>query len=230
MSRRLLLSCGIAASALYALVNVIAPGYYPGYDVVSRAVSELAAIGSPTRSLMIVTGLPYNLLMLAFAWGVWRADKGNRPLRAAGALLVAFALLGFVAPFTSMHQRGEAFGITDALHIACTALTVLLMLLAIGFGAAALGPRFRAYSVVTLLVHLAFGAWAAADGPRLAHGLPTPWIGITERVNIGVFMLWVVVLAVALMRQVPMAARVETRKAAAPPPRSAARGRAGSRA
>jgi len=198
MSRRLLLSCGVAASALYALVNVVAPLRYPDYDVPSRAVSELSAIGSPTRPLMIATGFPYNLLMLAFAWGVWRSAAGNRPLRAAGAMLAAFAVLGFAAPFTAMHQRGEAFALTDALHIACTALTVLLMLLAIGFGAAALGARFRAYSIATLLVHLVFGAWAAAEGPRLARGQRTPWIGVTERINIGVFLLWVAVLAFAL--------------------------------
>jgi len=198
MSRRLLLACGVAASALYALVNVVAPLRYPGYDVPSQAVSELSAIGAPTRPLMLATGLPYNLLMLAFAWGVWRLGDGNRPLRAAGAMLAAFAMVGFAAPFTAMHRRGEAFALTDALHIACTALTVLFMLLAIGFGAAALGARFRAYSIATLLVHLVFGAWAASEGPRLARGLPTPWIGVTERINIGVFMLWVAVLAVAL--------------------------------
>ena len=200
MSQRLLLLCGIASSALYALVNLVAPAMYPGYDVASRAVSELSAIGAPTRPLMVATGLPYNLLVLAFAWGVWRSAEEDRPLRAVGALLAAFAILGFAAPFTAMQQRGEAFALTDALHIACTALTVLLMLLAIGFGAAAMGPRFRTYSIATLLVHLVFGAWAAAEGPRLARGLPTPWIGVTERINIGVFLLWVLVLAVVLMR------------------------------
>jgi hypothetical protein len=29
---------------------------------------------------------------------------------------------------------------------------------------------------------------------------PTPWIGVWERINIGVYMLWVVVLAIALLR------------------------------
>jgi hypothetical protein len=200
LSRRLLLSCGIASSFLYVAVNVVAPLRYPGYNVVSQAVSELSAIGAPTRSLMMATGIPYNLLVLGFAWGVWHSAGGNRPLQATGALLAAFAVLGFAAPFTSMHQRGEAFALTDVLHIVATSLTVLLMLLAIGFGAAALGPRFRAYSIATLLVHLVFGAWAAADGPRLARGQPTPWIGVTERINIGVFMLWMVVLALVLLR------------------------------
>ena len=199
MNARLLLQCGVASSLLYVAVNVVAPLRYPGYDALSQAVSELSAIGAPTRPLMIATGIAYNLFVLAFAWGVWRAATTNRPLRVVGALLAAFAVLGLAAPFTAMHQRGAAFGLTDALHIAATVLTVLLMLLAIGFGAAALGPRFRDYSIATLLVHLVFGAWAGAEGPRLAAGLPTPWIGITERINIGVFLLWVVVLAVVLL-------------------------------
>ena len=29
---------------------------------------------------------------------------------------------------------------------------------------------------------------------------PTPWVGVTERINIGVFILWVVVLAMTLLR------------------------------
>ena len=200
MNARLLLACGIASSLLYAAVNVVAPLRYPGYDLPSQAVSELSAIGAPTRPLMIATGILYNLFVLAFAWGVWRASPTNRPLRVVGALLAAFAILGFAAPFTAMQQRGEPFALTDAMHIAATVLTVLLMLLAIGFGAAALGPRFRDYSIATLLVHLVFGAWAGAEGPRLAAGLPTPWIGVTERINIGVFLLWVVVLATVLLR------------------------------
>jgi hypothetical protein len=215
MTRHSLLLCGIASSMLYVAVNVVAPLCYPGHDVISQAVSELSAIGAPSRPLMVVTGIVYNLLVLAFAWGVWRAAPANRPLRVVGVLLAAFAILGFAAPFTAMQQRGEIFALTDALHIAATALTVLLMLLAIGFGAAALGPGFRAYSIATLLVHLVFGAWAGADGPRLARGEPTPWIGLTERINIGVFLLWVAVLAVALMRPINRKAPATPRVAGA---------------
>jgi len=38
------------------------------------------------------------------------------------------------------------------------------------------------------------------DQPRLAANLPTPWMGVWERINIGVFLLWVSVLAIALLR------------------------------
>jgi hypothetical protein len=41
---------------------------------------------------------------------------------------------------------------------------------------------------------------AGLDAPRIEANLPTPWVGVTERINIGVFLLWVVVLATALLR------------------------------
>ena len=34
---------------------------------------------------------------------------------------------------------------------------------------------------------------------RIAANLPTPWIGVWERINLGVFLLWVIVLAIRLM-------------------------------
>jgi hypothetical protein len=39
--------------------------------------------------------------------------------------------------------------------------------------------------------------------------LPTPWIGLWERINISVFLMWVVVLAAVLWR--PMREQGETR-------------------
>jgi hypothetical protein len=49
-------------------------------------------------------------------------------------------------------------------------------------------------------VLLAFGGLTFLEAPRLQANLPTPWIGLWERINITVFLLWVVVLAVRLLR------------------------------
>jgi hypothetical protein len=86
------------------------------------------------------------------------------------------------------------------MHKALAMVTVFFMLIAIGFGATAFGKRFRVYSIATLLILLVFGALAGLDAPRIEANLPTPWVGVTERVNIGVFLLWVGVLATALLR------------------------------
>jgi ABC-type transport system involved in cytochrome c biogenesis permease subunit len=51
------------------------------------------------------------------------------------------------------------------------------------------------------VILLGFGALTAANAARVAANLATPWAGLWERVNIGVFLIWIVVLAIVLLRQ-----------------------------
>ena len=99
-----------------------------------------------------------------------------------------------------MHVRGTEGTLTDALHVTATVMTVLLFLLIIGFGATANGKWFRLYSYVTIVVLVGFGVWAFLDAPRIAANLPTPWLGVRERINIYSYMLWLAVLAIVLLR------------------------------
>ncbi len=104
-----------------------------------------------------------------------------------------------------MHLRGNPATLTDILHVVWGGVTVMLMMLAVGFGAAAFGKRFRIYSIITLMVFIAFGILTGIEGPRIAQNLPTPFIGIWERINIAAYMLWVIALAVAVLRAQPQA-------------------------
>ena len=47
--------------------------------------------------------------------------------------------------------------VSDTMHLVLASVTVLLMLLAIAFGAAAFGRPFRLYSIVTLVILETFG-------------------------------------------------------------------------
>ena len=49
--------------------------------------------------------------------------------------------------------------------------------------ATAFGKRFRLYSVSSIVFLLAFGALTFWEAPRLHTNLPTPWIGLWERIN-----------------------------------------------
>jgi hypothetical protein len=49
-------------------------------------------------------------------------------------------------------------------------------------------------------VLLVFGGLTFLEAPRLQANLPTPWIGLWERINISVFLLWVVMLGAVLWR------------------------------
>ena len=139
------------------------------------------------------------MLITAFGWGLWMSPGGNRAVRLVGGLMLAYASLGLLWPFAAMHQREvlAAGGATlsDTMHVVLGAMTVVLMFLTIGFGATAFGRRFRLYSIAGIVVLLAFGGLTFLEAPRLQANLPTPWIGLWERINISVFLLWVVVLA-----------------------------------
>jgi len=199
MPRRFLLWCGIVSSLFYVAINSLLPPLYPGYSVVDQTVSELFAIGAPTRAAWVPLGGAYAAMVIAFGWGVWRSAGVNRLLATSAVLVMITAAINLYWP--PVHQRGTAFTLTDALHILWAFGTVFFMLLAIGFGAAALGPGFRRYSVATLVIIVVFTALTVVQGMRLLYGLPTPWIGVWERIAIGAFLLWVVVLASLLLRR-----------------------------
>jgi len=219
MLRKTLLVCGILSSMLYAAMTVVIAMQWEGYSSASQTISELSAIGAPTRPVWVRLGAVYTVLVIAFGWGIWRSAGRNRALRIVGSLILAYGLLGVLWPFAPMHLREvlAAGGGTrsDTLHLVLASVTVLLMLLAIGCAASAFGKPFRRYSIATLAVLAAFGAMTFVDAPRLAANLPTPWVGVWERINIGVFLLWVVVLAVALLRAEGTAARTAGRLALA---------------
>ena len=205
--QKALLYCGILSSVLYFAINIIVPLQWNGYDLASRVPSELSAIGAPTAKLWAILASPYTLLMIAFGWGVMKAAGENHRLVIAAKLLIAYGALGFIWPFAPMHLRetlaagGSTF--SDTLHIILGAVTNILYLLALGFAAAALGKKFRVYSMVTFILVLIFGALTFNEAPGVARNEPTPLIGIWERINIGIFLLWIVVLAIVLLQKAP---------------------------
>jgi uncharacterized membrane protein len=199
MARKLLLVCGILSSLLYLFLNLYVPTRFEGYDWRSQTVSELSAVEAPTRQLWMVWGTLYTLLIAAFGWGVQRSAFGNRALHRAGMLLLVYGFIGLFWP--PMHLRGNPMTLTDVLHIAFAAVTVLFMFLIMGFGASALGKTFRRYTIATLVVFAVFGALTGMESPGIAANTPTPNIGLWERINIAAYMLWVVVFAVVLLRR-----------------------------
>jgi hypothetical protein len=216
--REPLLACGIAASLLYgAMICVIR---YEGYNPISQTVSELSAWGVSTRPLWMVLGSLYDALMIAFALGVWASAGGKRTLRITAGLLLAYGLLGLAWPFASMHQRQvlAAGGgtLADTGHLVLAGVTVALMFAALACGAAAFGMQFRLYSIATIVILLAFGALTTSNASRVAANLPTPWVGLWERINIVVFLLWVVVLAIVLLRRPKGGERLITRPSHVP--------------
>ena len=198
---RQLLVCGVVAATLFIVTDIVAAALlYPGYDYAAQQVSELSAIGAPSRDFWMVMAYPYGLLTVAFAVGVWLLAGGSLSLRLAAVFILLFAAnsfaWGWVAP---MHMRGTQFTDSDTMHIAFAVSAVVLMTCFIGFGASALGRGFRIYSGVTLALIILAGAVVSTQIPAIAANQATPWMGLVERISVYGPLIWIAIFGVVLM-------------------------------
>jgi hypothetical protein len=205
MFQKLLLICGILSSPLYIGTDIIGGILLEGYDFISQYISELSAIGAPSRSLVIPLYIAYDILVIAFGLGVWVAASRKHALHITGGLLIGFAIVGLLGLFFPMHPRGVEATFTDTIHQIVAGVTVFFILLAIGSGATrsgaiTYGKRFRLYSIGTLLTLLALGALPFLGAAQVVAGKPTPWVGLIERVVAYIYLLWVMMLAIVILR------------------------------
>lgn len=198
-----LLYCGILSSLWYTFMNLFVPFYYPGYSSFSYTVSELSAVGAPTRILWVLLGTMYPLLYAAFGWGVLNVPGSRRHLKMLGILILAYSIFNLYWPPMHMREVIAAGGksLSDTLHIAWTMVTVLLFIATMGFGAAALGKTFRIYTIVSILLLMTCGILTSLDTANLEANLPTPWMGMWERINQYIYFLWVVVLSLQIIKR-----------------------------
>jgi len=206
MVRRILLICGIVSSVWYVVTDGIGTLHYPGYSYADQWFSELTAQGAPTRDFMVaLNGIPYTLLVSAFAEGVQTSAAPKRAGRITAAMLIGYAAFGFAGGVLFPMKPREALAagegtLRNTMHIPATALMSLFIVLAVGFGSTLLGKRFQYYSYATIAILLVFGALTSLQAGRITTNEPTPWAGIEERMNSYGIMLWVAVLAVGLLR------------------------------
>jgi hypothetical protein len=202
MIKKTLLIFGVLSSLLYTAMNIFIPLQREGYSCFSQTVSELSAIDAPTRPAWIILSWVYTFFFVGFGLGVV-LSSANRSNLIVGWLLIINGVLGLAWP--PMHQR-EALAagqksLTDTLHIAFTIITVLLMLLAMVFGSVSNGKGFRIYSILSIILLLLFGALTSRDAPLVESNQPTPWMGVWERINMGIFYLWVILFASAIWKK-----------------------------
>jgi hypothetical protein len=94
--RKALLGCGVAAALLYFGMDLLAASRYDGYSYTDQTISELSAVGAPTRSLWIPLAFVYSVLTIACGFGVWTSAAQRRALRFVAVFVAAIGILGLV--------------------------------------------------------------------------------------------------------------------------------------
>jgi hypothetical protein len=189
--RKVLLACGPLAALEYIGWHELAALRWEGYSRISNAISELHFTGTPSKSFLDPwQGWVDSALLAAFGIGIWLSAQGSRSLRLIGAVMIVPAAM---IPLWMIF--GEA---SIAAHLALVGVGILCWLVAMGFGAAALGKRFRIYSLVSLATVVGFFALGFSYVSEANAGQPTPFLGLYERIGFSAYFLWMTVLAVAL--------------------------------
>ncbi len=196
--------CGVASSVLYAATEIAASMRWEGYVWADRMVSDLLAVSAPTRSFVVGPMLVYNALILAFGIGVWLSRR-NRAEGVAAILLAVYAVAGVIGLMVfPLDYNTSGSGAT--MHMVATFTLIVLMFGFIVAAAVGGGKAFRIYSILTILVIIGGAVLAGMQVPRIDAGLPTPGLGLFERMNIYAMLLWVVVFAISLWPRSPSAA------------------------
>ncbi|AFM40516.1 hypothetical protein Desaci_1503 [Desulfosporosinus acidiphilus SJ4] len=198
--RKILLIFGILSSLLYIVTDILSVMHFNNYSYISQSVSELQAIGSPTRPFTVLLYSIYNVLVVAFGIGLLMTDRRKRT-RFTVMLLIGYGIVEQVTMlFFPMHLRGVKKTIIDIMHLTLTSVTAFIILLVTWVGSTLYGKWFRIYSIGTILILLLFWALAGFDGLRVLAELPTPWMGIKERITIYASLLWQLVLGINTLR------------------------------
>jgi len=199
--RKVLLVCGMLASLLWVGTDIIAGMRWEGYSFIGQSISDLIAIGAPTRSLVVPLDLTYNALMIAFGVGIWRLAGRRRALRIVACMVVGNAIVTLVVSIFFPIRLGENISTpANTTNVVLMAIGMVCFLLAIGFGAVAFRRGFRFYSLGTLLAYLVLTVVGILLSSRTPVEQRVPTVGVQERTMVLGYLLWVVVLAVVLLR------------------------------
>lgn len=194
---RVLLWCGVASSLLYVLMNIFIPFQFEGYSYMDYTVSELSAVGAPTRQVWVWLAMLYVTLFAAFGWGVLKSANDNGRMRALGLLILAYCVVNIYWP--PMHPRGSETSLTDILHLVWAGVAVVFMMAMMGISSTIFGSAFKFYTIFTMVLLFSFGTITSMQAGNIPANQPTPWLGVWERFMIGLFLLWVSVLAFVLL-------------------------------
>lgn len=218
MNRKYLLLCGVLASLVYVAAVILGGLLRPGYSHTHDAISELLTAGAPNIALLNPLFTVYDLLLAGFGIGlVLTVNASPEPLGKRSGMVGGYALIiaGIIGVlmnlFFPQDPGGPPVTSVGTIHVALAgvlSLGTMVAMLSTGLWLRHL-PALHGYWIFTLvclaIVFVSGGLGAAA----IASG--SPYLGLVERVTIGTFLVWVLVIALKLFLATPAASTSSTR-------------------
>lgn len=198
--QRALLFCGVFSPLLRMATDIIGGRLWKDYNFASRSISDLSAIGAPTRSLVVPLEIASLLFSILFALGVFSLARDNTLLRITAVMLFGSGVFSLIGAFFPVHLAEGMTTSTNKTNTIIIGISVLFLVFAIGFGTASFKDWFRYFSIGLFVVFLVEDVWATWGKPFTLGGERGPLVGVQERTMLWGYLLWMVVLAVKLLR------------------------------
>ena len=175
---------GIVSFISYAAAVVFAPLAYPGYNWMAQAVSDLSAANAPSLMLWNQLSALYNVCEVVCATVVCIGIRGQKT-RLLRTGIYLFAVMEWISAvgyrMFPLSESGYAGAFQDVMHMAVTALVVLLSVvsLIVIIAAGVKDRSCRSYGVcaaVALAMML-----VGAMGMKI---VPAEYFGVVERFSV----------------------------------------------
>ena len=173
---------GAVSFTSYAAAVIFAPLAYPGYDWMSRAVSDLSAENAPSLTLWNQLSSLYGVCGIVCIMMVCVAVQGNRNkmLRLGIYMFAAMwwvSVVGFTAfPLSESGTGGAAF--QDVMHLVVTAAVVMLSIISLVLIMIGGYRRKRFVSLAVCATIALILMFAGAIGTGIA---PLEYFGVFQR-------------------------------------------------
>ena len=175
---------GIVSFLSYTAAVVFAPLAYPGYHWMAQAVSDLSAADAPSLALWNRLSAFYNVCEVVCATVVCIGIQGQKTrLLCSGIYL--FAIMEWISAvgyrMFPLSSSGYAGAVQDVMHMAVTALVVLLSIVSLTVIIVA-GAKSRACRSYGICAGIALGMMlVGAVGMNI---VPPAYFGIVERFSV----------------------------------------------
>ena len=201
--KKILLLCGLISPLIYIGMTILGGALIPGYSHIKDTVSELMSPGAPNKGLMDSLMALSSIFMTLFGFGVFQfvkaSGQGNNLGTASGVLLIVLGLLqSVVVLFFPQDPLGAVLTFPGKMHIGLVAVQALMsilipLFLGLWIRKAGLMPGFGIYSIVSAALTVVMGIAIFPLGKSL--------MGLTERITVLIYDLWLIVMAVKLFIQ-----------------------------
>lgn len=194
MHQRLSAVCGLIAPLLFCATIVAFTWLHPGYSHATQAISELGMPGAPYA--LAWNGIAFvmvGMLATAFALGLARVLGQTPTAKWVSGLMIASGL-GNLGWGLFPAEPGFAASMATALHFAMVMLNFFSFLVAVCL----FGWKFRSHPYWRPWACFSWGIAVIAVSSFLIP--PSVPVGISQRIGIGAYFLWLFVLALGVWR------------------------------